>query len=552
MPEISIDDYVKTETGKCFITIDDGLNNNEWVDLSALNADSTIKAFTVSQISDNSLKEIKITTPPTKTSYYEGQDFDKSGMVVKAYYNNGEEKEIEDYNISNGTKLTKNQTNVTISYEGKTIQQPITVDENSIVSMQITTPPATTIYKPGHNFETTGMVIEVTYKDGTKKEVTDYTITNGTNLKNGQTSITITYGEKTLSQSITVTNNAVKELEIITPPTKIKYVEGQNFDKTGMVVKATYEDGEELNITDYTIEGGENLTKDKTQVTIKYEDKEITQTIEVVEKAIESIQVSKLPTKTAYTKNKESLDLAGGKIKLTYNNNSTEEIDMTNEQVETSGFSNQETGKVTITLTYLTKITTFEVEIVDEVIAQNSKLDNATAKITNYKIEEDKILIDVEVTNIERNQNNDSMEYYYYLSPNQDEENGKIENWVKINTEQTSNDKITFQINSKDLSNYGELSSANTVYLYIKEIAIKGGDQKVAYAGPMELEAVTINEIVTPGSSTSTPATINNDTTTAKTILPNTGIGKIIIIIAIVAIVGVILYIRYKKVSKYL
>lgn len=129
---------VKIENGKCFITTKEDFEKNDWVDLSELynlsngaapSGDSTIKAFTVSKINENLIKEIKITTPPTKTEYNEGEKFDKAGMVVKAVYQDETEKEISDYTIQNGENLRANQSAVTIYYQGYTVKQNITVKQ---------------------------------------------------------------------------------------------------------------------------------------------------------------------------------------------------------------------------------------------------------------------------------------------------------------------------------------------------------------------------------------------------------------------------------------
>ena len=71
-----------------------------WFDLGNLhdsnpnltNGDSSMKAFTVTEIEDNSLNRIEIETPPKKVVYTEGESFDKSGMKIKAYFNNNDSK----------------------------------------------------------------------------------------------------------------------------------------------------------------------------------------------------------------------------------------------------------------------------------------------------------------------------------------------------------------------------------------------------------------------------------------------------------------------------
>ncbi len=80
----------------------------------------------------------------------------------------------------------------------------------------------------------------------------------------------------------------LENIAITTAPTKTSYTEGENFDPTGMEVTATYNNGSTAPVTNYTIEGGDNLTVGQTSVTISYTEdgitKEATQIITVKEK----------------------------------------------------------------------------------------------------------------------------------------------------------------------------------------------------------------------------------------------------------------------------
>lgn len=66
----------------------------------------------------------------------------------------------------------------------------------------------------------------------------------------------------------------VKRIEITTPPTKTVYMAGENFNPAGMEVTAVYEDDSTavLPETGYTIFHGENLQRERTYVTIQYND----------------------------------------------------------------------------------------------------------------------------------------------------------------------------------------------------------------------------------------------------------------------------------------
>ena len=64
------------------------------------------------------VERIEITTPPTKTEYMAGEDFDPTGMVVTAHYTDGTTADLsrDKYVIFDGDQLTKGQTDVTIQY----------------------------------------------------------------------------------------------------------------------------------------------------------------------------------------------------------------------------------------------------------------------------------------------------------------------------------------------------------------------------------------------------------------------------------------------------
>lgn len=86
---------------------------------------------------------------------------------------------------------------------GSEFDETYIVDENMTVyaswfeiypvEMTIVTSPDIVIYSPGDEFDSTGMVIEVTYSDGSVKTVSDYEILDGDSLLDDQTSVVISY-----------------------------------------------------------------------------------------------------------------------------------------------------------------------------------------------------------------------------------------------------------------------------------------------------------------------------------------------------------------------
>ena len=563
-------DNVTVESGKCFWTLEEEIYNNDWIDCSNMyeitegvypNFDTTIKAFTTSNILEN----LSIATPPAKTLYMVGEDFDATGMVVKANYANGMSEVITDYTITNGENLGLGQTSVTINYEGKTVTQSIQVVENTVESIAITTPPTKTEYWAGEDFDTKGMVVEATYKDGMTQVVTEYTIQDGQVLKNNQTTVTIEFDGKTTTQAITVKENSVTKIEIIQEPTKTEYVVGQNFKSEGMIVKAIYESGMQKEVTDYTVIDGTNLQPNQITVTIEYEGQTTVQAITVVEKAITGITVKTMPSKTEYIQNKEELDLTGGVIEISYNDGTKEELSMNSSEITVSGFDNEELGIKTIILTYQEKTVQFNVEVKELPKPENSNFGNAKATVLKIKVydytndsKKDYEVVDVQISNLIQATVNDNMEYYYSLSANPKEEN--IANWVKINNFKNIDGKMQFEINTKDITNYAELVVADKLYLYVKEVAIRNNLKKELITPSLELQVenteieqyvddekkqeVNSEEITNP-----TPGE-QPDNTLAPGKIPQAGKNALIIFLALaIILIGRITYWKYKDIE---
>lgn len=283
------------------------------------------------------LTEIIITKEPTNKNYIEGQNFDSSGMKITAKYNDGSNKEVSNYTVTDGDNLTTNKTTVTISYTEnsvtKTTTQSITVNSKSLISISVTTPPTKTTYIEGQNFDPTGMKVTATYNNNSSNEITNYMIIDGNNLTMDKTNVTISYTEnnvtKTTTQTINFVKKQLKSIEITTPPTKTIYIEGQDFDDTGMKVTATYSDNSSKEITNYSIADRNNLSIDKTSITISYTEngttKTVLQTITVSKKILESIKITTAPNKTTYIEG-QNFDTAGMKVTATYNNSTNREV----------------------------------------------------------------------------------------------------------------------------------------------------------------------------------------------------------------------------------
>lgn len=553
--------------GKCFVAKESEFNKGVWRATSKTfetsggkipNYDTTIKAFTTSNV----LESIEITTLPSKVTYVEGQDFDSTGMEIKGYFANGKVIDITDYILQDATNLTLGQNSITIYYNGFMIKQPIEVVANTVESLEITTPASKTEYWAGEDFDSTDMIVEAMYKDGTRKIINDYIIQDGKTLKNDQITVTIEYEGKIVAQEITVQYNSVEKIEITKQPNKVNYVAGQNFDSDGMIVLATYKNGETKDAKDYVIKDGKNLSVGQEIVTIEYEGQTATQVITVVEKAIIGISIKEMPTKKEYTQYREKLDLTGGTVEILYNDDTKEDMQMTSEEIVVTGFDSEIAGVQKITLSYKDIEVQFDIVVKELPKPENSKFDDTKVDILGIKAyyfsdknKKGYTVLNIQLENLKIYNKNENAEYYYYLSTRQNEEN--INNWVKINSIQIKDDKMKFDINTLDITNYQEIENADKTYLYVKEVATKNGMKSESITTPFLLEAEISNiEQYLDGEKKVTNIDDNSkpgneiDNTLAPGRIPDTGKNLLIIfLIIIIASVGRISYKKYKDIK---
>lgn len=99
---------------------------------------------------------------------------------------------------------------------GSTTTYTTSPECKTLSSIAVTTPPTKTTYTEGETFDPAGMVVTATYTDHTTAPITGYTYSPTGALAVGTTSITISYGGKTTTQSVTVEEKVVEEYTLIT------------------------------------------------------------------------------------------------------------------------------------------------------------------------------------------------------------------------------------------------------------------------------------------------------------------------------------------------
>lgn len=122
-------------------------------------------------VTDIELDRIGITAQPTKRMYNIDEVFDPAGMVVTAVYSDGTRRDISGYTCSQNP-LSAEDSAVSIGYGAKTCAAKIKM--RLVESIEITDPPDVTVYTEGQYFSDNGMVVTVTYTDGSAENSTYY------------------------------------------------------------------------------------------------------------------------------------------------------------------------------------------------------------------------------------------------------------------------------------------------------------------------------------------------------------------------------------------
>ena len=127
----------------------------------------------------------------------------------------------------------------------------------------------------GETFNPEGMVVSAVYSDGSRKEVSDYTVEPDGPLTVEDTAVIVTWNGMTAQVVISVRSGSsetpvITGIEITTAPDRTEYKAGEEFDPEGMVVSAVYSDGRRQTITDYTYEPSGALTTENTEITVSW------------------------------------------------------------------------------------------------------------------------------------------------------------------------------------------------------------------------------------------------------------------------------------------
>ena len=202
--------------------------------------------------------ELKITKNPTKTTYFEGDDFSPAGTTAVVYYNDDTQKSLSVSDLSfthpyggeflSPTSVADNV--VVVSYDG--VKTNITLTVTKVVPVRLVARVTGELsFKEYENFSFGEDKVSVDVYFNNKETPETFNAIDGVfscvewTLRAGQTEVEIYYEEYddvTTSLPVTVTARAVTAINVLpTPELKTTYTVGQAVDMSGLVLLVTKE-----------------------------------------------------------------------------------------------------------------------------------------------------------------------------------------------------------------------------------------------------------------------------------------------------------------------
>ena len=208
--------------------------------------------ITYEKYSDLVIASITVSKMPDKTTYYQKELFDKTGLEISGTTSTGETVSVTDYELLGFDSSSAGTKPITVTSSGKTTTFEITVLEVSIIAISVTTMPTKTNYHIGKEFDSTGIVVTATASDGNTIDVTkDCTYSGFDSSSPKQCEITVHYGSFTCAFEVTIMQP--ESISDIVSYNNVYFV-GDTTSLSVRSITVKYSDGSEVVKSGYTVD----------------------------------------------------------------------------------------------------------------------------------------------------------------------------------------------------------------------------------------------------------------------------------------------------------
>lgn len=228
------------------------------------------QAVSYEKFVDKVLTGITVTKMPNKTTFYQGELFDSTGLEVSKTYNDDTSEVTTDYELSGFDSSSAGAKTITITASGKTTTFEIAVLEASITAISVTTMPTKVNYHIGKEFDSTGIVVTATTSDGNAIDVTkDCTYSGFDSSSPKQCEMTAHYGNFTCVFEVTIMQpERISNIE----STSGIYFVGDTTEVEVTAITVEYSDGSERIESGYVVENKVLTEAGTIPISVKYFD----------------------------------------------------------------------------------------------------------------------------------------------------------------------------------------------------------------------------------------------------------------------------------------
>ena len=310
------------------------------------------------------IEELSIDQEPYRLIYRVGDELDFNGIVLTALYSDTTTQDVkmnwEGVTVTGDTSVDGAQQAITISYKGQSDSFNIDVwmtDDGMAALIESEIAKLRALYSEEEYNDANWAKVQKIIDD--TEDVLE--LFDPRNEGEHYSSDVMDWINAAKAEINAIPVRALDHISI-SGPTKTTYLVGEELDTTGLVVKAHYSDSSSKTLSSdkYSLSEVDMSTAGTKTVTVTYGGKSETFNITVNEPVVvSSIEVKTQPTKTTYEIG-DSFNPAGLVVTVKYSDNTSEDI---TSGFELSGFSSEEAGTKTITVTYEGKTTTFSVTV---------------------------------------------------------------------------------------------------------------------------------------------------------------------------------------------
>ena len=332
-------------------------------------AKATFKDTTLTVTDTNSDVVVKDVTKPSKQEYIQGNtynDIDLAGFSANVTLG-GVEKTIKAKDcrieVPDFSEITDSG-KIVLDYFGTKIEIPVKVIKEVVTDIKVDYNPIKTDYLLDESIDLTGLEGNVVYNSGVTKKLQDLIAAGDADTtvsydfsKAGKTQVTIahTHGDVTKEYKFDVNVSDAKVTKIeLAGPNRTTFYKDVVYDvdayRDGVLVTAEYSDGSSKVLSaGFAVDAkGDALDTTKTgkyTYVVTYGGKTAEYTLEVIERTVQSLEVTKIPDKTTYLKG-EDFSADGLQVYAVYD--SEEKVKVESPKVDSSAFNKDEAGEYKI------------------------------------------------------------------------------------------------------------------------------------------------------------------------------------------------------------